>query len=73
MNSLGNSRADDLKYEELKKKKASLFEQAAQTLVDFKSNNAIVPNSILQQLKNIYNALGETAKAKEISAEIEGN
>ena len=73
MNNLGTSRADDLKYEELKKKKASLFEQAAQTLVDFKNNNAIVPNSILQQLKNIYNALGETAKAKEISAEIEGN
>jgi len=72
MNSLGNSRADDLKYEELKKKKASLFEQAAQTLVDFKNNNSKVPNSILEQLKNIYNALGETAKAKAITAELEG-
>ncbi|WP_336069750.1 tetratricopeptide repeat protein [Mesoflavibacter sp. CH_XMU1404-2] len=73
MNSLGNSRADDLKYEELKKKKASLFEQAAQTLVDFKNNNSKVPNSILEQLKNIYNALGETAKAKAITEELEGN
>lgn len=72
MNSLGNSRADDLKYEELKKKKASLFEQAAQTLVDFKNSNSEVPNSILEQLKNIYNALGETAKAKAIIAELEG-
>lgn len=72
MNSLGNSRADDLKYEELKKKKASLFEQAAQTLVDFKNNNSKVPNSILEQLKNIYNALGETAKAKAITEELEG-
>lgn len=73
MNSLGTSRADDLKYEELKKKKASLFEQAAQTLVDFKNNNSKVPNSILEQLKNIYNALGETAKAKAITEELEGN
>lgn len=72
MNNLGTSRADDLKYEELKKKKASLFEQAAQTLVDFKNRNSKVPNSILEQLKNIYNALGETAKAKAITAELEG-
>lgn len=72
MNSLGTSRADDLKYEELKKQKASLFELAAQTLLDFKNNNTSVSTSILQQLKNIYNALGETAKAKEITAEIEG-
>ena len=72
MNNLGTSRADDLKYDELKKKKASLFEQAAQTLVDFKNNNSNVPTSILEQLKNIYNALGETAKAKAITAEMEG-
>lgn len=72
MNNLGTSRADDLKYDELKKKKASLFEQAAQTLVDFKNSNSKVPNSILEQLKNIYNALGETAKAKAITAELEG-
>jgi tetratricopeptide (TPR) repeat protein len=72
MNSLGNSRADDLKYEELKKKKSSLFDQAAQTLVDFKNNNTSVPTSVLQQLKNIYNALGEVEKAKAINAEIEG-
>ena len=73
MNKLGNSRADDLKYEELKKKKASLFEQAAQTLVDFTNNNTNVRTGIYEQLRNIYNALGETAKAKEINAKIEGN
>jgi len=72
MNNLGTSRADDLKYEELKNKKASLFEQAAQSLVDFKNNNSNVPTSILEQLKNIYNALGETAKAKAIAKQIEG-
>ena len=72
MNSLGTSRADDLKYEELKNKKSSLFEKSAQTLLDFKNKNTNAPNSILEQLRNIYQALGETEKAKAISAELEG-
>jgi tetratricopeptide (TPR) repeat protein len=58
MNSLGNSRADIAKYEELKTKKDSLFEMGAQTLEDALKTN---PDNqgILTQLKNIYGAMGD--------------
>ncbi len=58
MNSLGNSRADIAKYEELKKKKDGLFQTGAQTLEDALKTN---PDNqgILTQLKNIYGAMGD--------------
>lgn len=58
MNSLGNSRADIAKYEELKVKKDGLFEMGAQTLEDALKTN---PDNqgILTQLKNIYGAMGD--------------
>lgn len=58
MNSLGNSRADIAKYEELKAKKDGLFEMGAQTLEGALKTN---PDNqgILTQLKNIYGAMGD--------------
>lgn len=58
MNSLGNSRADIARYDELKKKKDDLFLEGAQVLEDALKDN---PDNqgILTQLKNIYGALGD--------------
>ncbi len=58
MNSLGNSRADIARYEELKKQKDDLFREGAIVLEDALKNN---PDNqgILTQLKNIYGALGD--------------
>ncbi|WP_430424736.1 tetratricopeptide repeat protein [Maribacter litoralis] len=59
MNSLGNSRADIAKYDELKEKKDSLFKQGADVLEDALKNNPENEN-IMTQLKNIYGAMGDT-------------
>jgi len=58
MNSLGNSRADISRYEELKKQKDDLFRQGAQILEDALKLNPD-NQAILSQLKNIYGALGD--------------
>jgi tetratricopeptide (TPR) repeat protein len=58
MNSLGNSRADIARYDELKQKKDDLFIVGAKILEDALKTN---PDNqgILTQLKNIYGALGD--------------
>ncbi|MBT8183476.1 MAG: tetratricopeptide repeat protein [Eudoraea sp.] len=58
MNSLGNSRADIARYDELKQKKDDLFVVGANILEDALKTN---PDNqgILTQLKNIYGALGD--------------
>lgn len=58
MNSLGSSRADIARYDELKSKKDNLFEQGAQVLEDALKGS---PDNqgILTQLKNIYGAMGD--------------
>ena len=58
MNSLGNSRADIARYDELKQNKDDLFIVGAKILEDALKNN---PDNqgILTQLKNIYGALGD--------------
>ena len=58
MNSLGNSRKDIERYEELKKKKDDLFVQGAQVLEDALKESPD-NKSILTQLKNIYGAMGD--------------
>lgn len=68
MNSLGTSNADNLKYDQLKAQKAKLFEVGAKTLVDYINNDPNAPNTIYEQLANIYNALGETEKANKAKA-----
>ncbi|WP_375324038.1 tetratricopeptide repeat protein [Flagellimonas sp. GZD32] len=59
MNSLGTSKADIAKYDELKDKKDSLFREGATVLEDALKSN---PDNegVLTQLKNIYGALGDT-------------
>lgn len=58
MNSLGNSKADIARYEELKEKKDNLFNQGANVLEEALKSN---PDNqgILTQLKNIYGAMGD--------------
>ena len=58
MNSLGNSRTDIARYDELKKQKDDLFVQGAQVLEDALKGS---PDNqgILNQLKNIYGAMGD--------------
>ncbi|MFD0861402.1 tetratricopeptide repeat protein [Sungkyunkwania multivorans] len=58
MNKLGNSRADNAKYDTLKKKKDSLFRKGADVLEDLVANGQ-GNNDILNQLKGIYGALGD--------------
>lgn len=58
MNSLGNSKADIAKYEELKTKKDELFNQGAQVLEDALKTSPD-SKSIMEQLKNIYGAMGD--------------
>ena len=58
MNSLGNSRKDIARYDEIKKQKDDLFKEGAVVLEDALKLN---PDNqgILSQLKNIYGALGD--------------
>ena len=58
MNSLGNSREDIARYDELKKKKDDLFREGVAVLEDALKANPD-NQSILTQLKNIYGALGD--------------
>lgn len=59
MNALGTSKADIAKYDELKDKKDSLFNEGAKVLEDALKSNPD-NQSVLTQLKNIYGALGDT-------------
>ena len=58
MNSLGNSRADIARYDELKQKKDDLFVEGAKVLEKALESNPD-NQSVLTQLKNIYGALGD--------------
>jgi len=76
MNKLGNSAADNKRYDELKAQKNELFKSGAKILENFLQNNPDVKNpDIYNQLANIFSALGEMDKynmyknkAKEIEA-----
>lgn len=59
MNELGSSKADIVKYDELKQKKDDLFLEGVTVLEDALKTN---PDNqgVLTQLKNIYGALGDT-------------
>lgn len=59
MNSLGNSKADIARYEELKEKKDDLFREGAVILEEALKLKPDNPG-VLAQLKNIYGALGDT-------------
>lgn len=65
MNALGNTKADQKKYDELKDKKDAFFKQAASGLEYYLKTQG-KNNDILEQLKNIYTALGDTANFKRV-------
>ena len=58
MNTLGNSRADIARYDELKKQKDDLFQEGADVLEEALKTNPD-NQAILTQLKNIYGAMGD--------------
>tara|TARA_B110000003_G_scaffold274900_1_gene316042 strand:+ start:2449 stop:3726 length:1278 start_codon:yes stop_codon:yes gene_type:complete len=67
MNSLGSSRSDDLKYDNLKEKRNQMFLEAIPFLesaisIDPKNYQAV------KTLSNIYSAVGNTKKYKEYKA-----
>ena len=70
MGKLGMSKADDAKYEVLKVERDGFYQQGADLLTGFISKNPNPPVGILKQLKNIYSALGEVEKTKELKAKI---
>lgn len=70
MNTLGTSRADIARYDELKEKKDSLFKEGA-TILENALNVVSDNQGILEQLKNIYGALGDTENFKRIKGLLE--
>ncbi|AMD85354.1 Tetratricopeptide repeat-containing protein [Capnocytophaga haemolytica] len=65
MNKLGNSAADIKKFNELKAQKETLFKKGAEVLENYTKANGN-DNSILEQLKNIYGALGDSANFQRL-------
>ena len=59
MNTLGSSRKDSERYDELKKMKDDLFAKGAEILEGALKNTSENQESILAQLKNIYGAMGD--------------
>jgi len=70
MNTLGTSRADIARYDELKENKDSLFKEGATILENALKINAD-NQGLLEQLKNIYGALGDTENFKRIKGLLE--
>lgn len=70
MNALGSSAADNKKYDELKAERSKLYEEAIPYL---ETTLKLRPTDVqaAKTLVNIYSALGETAKMKEMKAKIE--
>ena len=70
MNSLGNSSADNKKYDQLKKERENAYKEALPYL---EKANAINPTNqnVLKYLMNIYSQIGEDAKYKTVKAKLE--
>jgi len=69
MNKLGNTPAENKKYEVLKKKREDVFKSAIpylEKVVEFDEKNAEASRTLL----NVYNALEMTDKAKALKAKI---
>ena len=70
MNSLGTSRADNLKYDELKESRTQIYNKAIPYLekaLELKNTNLDAAKTLM----NIYSALGETDKFKAMRTRIE--
>ncbi|MEM5564374.1 tetratricopeptide repeat protein [Psychroserpens sp. AS72] len=70
MNSLGNSSADNKRYDELRAKRTTIFESAIPYL---ETTLKLKPKDIkaVQTLMNIYRGSGQTDKYKEMKARLE--
>lgn len=70
MNTLGTSAADNKKYDELKEERSQLYRDATPYL---ETSLKLRPNNLdaAKTLMNIYSALGETAKFKEMKTKID--
>ncbi|SDI31644.1 tetratricopeptide repeat protein [Winogradskyella thalassocola] len=70
MNALGTSKADNIKYDELKEKRTQVYEKAIPYLekaLELKNTNVDAARTLM----NIYSALGETDKFKTMRAKVE--
>ncbi len=70
MNSLGTSKADNKKYDELREKRQDLYKEAVPYLtkaIEIDSNNL----SAAKTLMNIYSILGETDKYKSLKEKVD--
>ncbi len=65
MNALGNSKADTIKYEELREQKDGFFKKGAEVLENYHKTQG-KNETILEQLKNIYGALGDSANFQRV-------
>lgn len=70
MNALGNSAADNKKYDELKEKRKQIY---SETLPYLSKALELDPENreVVRTLMNIYSQLGEDAKQKEMKAKLE--
>ncbi|MBA6152625.1 tetratricopeptide repeat protein [Gelidibacter maritimus] len=70
MNALGSSAADNKKYDELKDERSKLYEEAIPYL---ETTLKLRPTDLqaAKTLVNIYSALGNTAKQKEMKAKVD--
>ncbi|MBU2929909.1 tetratricopeptide repeat protein [Winogradskyella psychrotolerans] len=70
MNGLGTSKADNIKYDELKEQRTQVYKNAIPYLekaLELKSTNVDAARTLM----NIYSALGETDKFKAMKAKLE--
>ncbi|MCK7590880.1 tetratricopeptide repeat protein [Subsaxibacter sp. CAU 1640] len=70
MNKLGTSAADNKKYDELREKRSQIYRDAIpylETTLKFRPKNIEAAKTLM----NIYSALGETAKFKEMKAKVD--
>jgi tetratricopeptide (TPR) repeat protein len=70
MNALGNSSADNKKYDELKEKRKQIYLETVPYLakaIELNPNNT----NVMRTLMNIYGQLGEDAKQKEMKAKLD--
>ena len=70
MNSLGNSRADNIKYEQLQKQREELFLEAVPVLENL---TEIDPTNVeaLTTMKNFFGTIGDVAKFNEMKEKLE--
>jgi tetratricopeptide (TPR) repeat protein len=70
MNSLGNSRADNIKYEQLQKQREGLFLEAVPVLENLTEIDPLNADA-LTTLKNIFGTIGDAANFKKMKEKLE--